>query len=72
MTLPTVADATHLASVVLNIATGASPAVTFMATTGVTISYSKDFALAASKEYEVNCLWNGTKWLITAIEFATS
>ena len=72
VTLPTVSDATHIASVVFNIATDSSPAVTFTASSGVAISYSKDFALEASKEYEVNCLWQGTKWLITAVEFATS
>ena len=71
VTLPTVADASHLANVVLNIATGASPAVTFTAATGVVISYSKDFALEASKEYEVNCLWQGSKWIIMAVEVET-
>ena len=71
VTLPTVTDATHIASVVLNIATGASPAVTFTAASGVTISYSKDFALEASKEYEVNCLWNGAKWIIMGQEVET-
>lgn len=71
VTLPTPTDATTVASVVLNIATGSSPAVTFTAESGVTISYSKDFALEASKEYEVNCLWQGTKWIIMAVEVET-
>lgn len=70
VTLPTITDATKVYSVVLNIATGSSPAVTFTAASGVTISYAKDFAIEASKEYEVNCLWNGTKWLVTAVEFS--
>lgn len=71
VTLPTVSDATHIASVVLNIATGSSPAVTFTAASGVTISYSKDFSIGASTEYEVNCLWQGTKWIIIATEVET-
>lgn len=71
VTLPTVSDSTHIANVVLNMAMGTSPSVTFAAASGVAISYSKDFTMEASKEYEVNCLWNGTKWLITAVEFET-
>ena len=71
VTLPTVSDATHVAAVVLNIATGSSPNITFAAATGVTISYSKGFALDASKEYEVNCLWQGTKWIIMEQEVET-
>jgi hypothetical protein len=71
VTLPTVSDATHIASVVLNMAMGTSPSVTFTAASGVAISYSKDFALEASKEYEVNCLWQGTKWIIMATEVET-
>jgi hypothetical protein len=43
--------------------------VTFTAASGSGIAYSKGFALEASKEYEVNCLWQGTKWMITAVEF---
>lgn len=71
VTLPTISDATHIASVVLNIATGSSPSVTFTAASGVTISYSKDFSIDASTEYEVNCLWQGTKWIIMAMEVET-
>lgn len=71
ITLPTVSDSTHIASVVLNLAMGSSPAVTFTAASGVTISYSKGFALAASKEYEVNCLWQGTKWIVMENEIET-
>ena len=72
VTLPNISDTTHAATVAMNIVTGSSPNVTFAAASGVTISYAKDFELEASKEYEVNCLWNGAKWLIAAVEFGTS
>lgn len=70
VTLPTITDATHGTSVTLNIATGSSPNVTFTAASGVTITKSKGFTIAASKEYEIICFWNGTKWLITMVEFS--
>lgn len=72
ITLPTISDHTHVVSVLFNITTGATPAVTFTGGTGVAIAYSDGFALDASTEYEVNCLFNGTKWLVTATTFATA
>lgn len=65
ITLPAPSDSyTH--SIFFKFTTGSSPAVTF--SSSKSIIYYSDFAIEASKTYEVNALYNGTEWIVA---FAT-
>lgn len=69
VTLPTVADTSHTASVVLYLTTSATPSVTF--TSSHPVLYQDGFQLDASKTYEINCLFNGAAWVLMAAEINT-
>jgi len=64
ITLPTVTGATKVEGIVFCFTTGSSPAITFSAGEGVTISYYADYVIEAQKSYEINAIWNGTKWIL--------
>ena len=64
VTLPSVSDNTKVTTVVLSFTTGSSPNVTLTASGGATISYFADYAIEANTSYEINCLWNGQKWIV--------
>lgn len=44
--------------------TGSSPAVTFTSADNTPIAYFDGFAIDANTEYEINCLFNGAKWIL--------
>lgn len=69
VTLPTVADTSHTASVVLYLTTSATPSVTF--TSSHPVLYQEGFSLDAGKTYEINCLFNGAAWVLMAAEINT-
>jgi len=69
VTLPTMADVSKVATVVLYLTTGTAPAVTFASSHPVV--YQDGFALEASKTYEINCLFNGAAWVLMAAEINT-
>lgn len=65
ITLPTMeTNVTKPVGLMLSFTTGASPAVTISSASSQTIEYFVDYAIEASKSYELNCMWNGTKWII--------
>lgn len=68
VTLPAVTATTHMETIILHFTTGTTPNVTLTASEGKTISYFADYAIEASTEYEINIIWNGTKWVVA---FAT-
>lgn len=70
VTLPTVADTSHTASVVLYLTTSATPSVTF--TSSHPVLYQEGFSLDAGKTYEINCLFNGAAWVLMAAEINTT
>ena len=70
-TLPTISDATRLHKVMISFTTSSSPSITISGGSGVTVEYNENFALEASTTYEVNCLWNGTKWIVTAFAYGS-
>lgn len=65
LTLPTITDNTKTSVVAVYFATGSStPTVTIASASSQTISYFSDYEIAASKSYELNIMWNGTKWIV--------
>lgn len=65
ITLPTMqTNVTKPVGLMLSFTTGASPAVTFSSASSQTISYFADYQIEANKSYELNCMWNGEKWII--------
>ena len=64
ITLPAVSDTGFLQSLIISLATGANPAVTFASADSKTIEYFDGFQIEANKSYEINCLFNGAKWIV--------
>ena len=62
VTLPT---PTTLANVILFFSTSTTPNVTISHNS---ILYHEDYEIAAESTYEVNCLWNGTAWIVASIK----
>lgn len=64
--LPTPTDLTKVSMVVVHLTAGTNPNVVIGST--ATIDYSAAYDLSASKEYEINCLFNGDKWIVADME----
>lgn len=69
VTLPAVSDATKVQTVVLYLTTGSSPSVSVTAPSGVNVYYQDTYEISASSTYEINCLYNGGAWVVTAAKF---
>lgn len=65
VTLPNITDETSLQAVVLCFTTGSNPNVTFVSS-NKSIMYFENYKLEAGKAYELNCMYNGLKWIIGA------
>ena len=63
ITLPAMTDDGYSHSIFFNFTTSASPSVTWSGN-GKTVEYYADYALDASTKYEINALYNGSKWII--------
>lgn len=66
ITLPTPTDLTNVSMVVIHLTAGTTPNVVIGSTE--TIDYSSAYDISASKEYEINCLFNGDKWVVADME----
>ena len=64
VTLPTPTDTTHLSNVILFLTTGSTPAITFTPN----VLYQDGYKIEAETTYEINCLFNGTNWVIAAMK----
>lgn len=62
--LPELED-NFLGSVIINMHTGDSPAITF---NGPIRAFSKDFEIKANSAYEINCMYYEGGWVIAAME----
>lgn len=62
VTLPTVTSAASVKAVILNLTTGSSPNITFTST--ASISYFDSYQINSNNNYEISCLYNGSKWII--------
>lgn len=59
ITLPTVTD---ISNILLFFTAGGNPSVTI--TSELPIVYQEDFVIDGGVTYEINCLFNGTKWVV--------
>lgn len=66
ITLPEPTDTTKVAMVVIHLLAGTTPNVVIGST--ATIDYSAAYDISAGNEYEINCLYNGDKWIVTDME----
>ena len=66
ITLPSPSDNTYVGNVILYFTTGSSPAVTI--TSSKSIASQTDYAIEAECTYEVNCLYNGSAWVVIAVQ----
>lgn len=66
ITLPTPTDASKVSMVVIHLTAGTTPNVVIGST--ATIDYSAAYDISAGNEYEINCLYNGDKWVVADME----
>lgn len=62
VTLPKISEVSKLCSFVLSFTTGDAPSVTISADSE--ISYFEGFSIDADTTYELNLMFNGTKWIV--------
>lgn len=63
--LPAVTDNSHLSIIAVYFTTGSgTPSVNITSANSATISYFSGYAIKASTTYELNIMWNGTKWIV--------
>lgn len=65
ITLPAVSAGSGVGGIMAHFTTGASPAVTIASADNADVDYYEGFAIEASTEYELNFLFNGTKWIVS-------
>lgn len=66
ITLPEPTDTTKVAMVVIHLLAGTTPNVVIGST--AMIDYSAAYDISAGNEYEINCLFNGDKWVVADME----
>ena len=66
ITLPTPTDTSNVAIVVIHLLAGTTPNVVIGST--AMIDYSASYDISAGNEYEINCLFNGDKWVVADME----
>lgn len=66
ITLPEPTDLTKVAIVIIHLLAGTTPNVVIGST--ATIDYSAAYDISAGNEYEINCLYNGDKWIVADME----
>ena len=66
ITLPEPTDTTKVAIVVIHLLAGTTPNVVIGS--AAVIDYSATYDISAGKEYEINCLFNGDKWVVADME----
>ena len=66
ITLPKPTDTTNVAIVVIHLLAGTTPNVVIGS--AAVIDYSATYDISAGNEYEINCLFNGDKWIVADME----
>lgn len=65
LNLPVVTDNTHLSIIAVYFTTDTgTPSVSITSANSATISYFSGYEIEASTTYELNIMWNGTKWIV--------
>ena len=62
--LPAVNNSRTVKKVLLSFITGSNPDINISAPPGVDVDYFEGYEIKADTEYEVNCLYNGKKWVV--------
>lgn len=66
VTLPAMTDVTSVKALCLAFTAGTTPQITFTSADSKTVAYYDTYGIDAECEYEVTCLFNGTKWIIAS------
>lgn len=66
ITLPKPTDTTKVAIVIIHLLAGTNPNVVIGST--AMIDYSAAYDISAGNEYEINCLFDGDKWIVADME----
>jgi len=64
VTLPAIASNTYSVSIILNFTTGTTPALTITSADSTPIAYYNGYSIDASTTYELNAMYNGSKWIV--------
>lgn len=65
VTLPAMTDVTSVKALCLAFTAGTTPQITFTSADSKTVAYYDTYNIDAECEYEVTCLYNGTKWIVS-------
>ena len=68
ITLPTPTDVSKVLMVVIHLTAGTNPNVVIGAVDNPQPDFATAYDISASKEYEINCLFNGDKWVVADME----
>lgn len=68
ITLPTPTDAGKVSMVVIHLLAGTNPNVVIGAVDNPQPDFAAAYDISASNEYEINCLFNGDKWVVADME----
>lgn len=69
VTLPTPTANTEVTMVVVHLTVGANPTVIVTSVNEV-VKFSAAYSVVVNKEYELSCLYNGSKWIVSSMEVA--
>ena len=72
VTLPAMTDLTTVRTVVIYLTGGTTPAVTIATADSKDVYYQDGYAIESGKTYEVNCLWNGSAWIVASVEIVVT
>jgi hypothetical protein len=68
ITLPTPTDSTKVSMVVIHLTAGTNPKVVIGAVDNPHPDFAAAYDISASKEYEINCMYNSDKWIVADME----
>lgn len=68
ITLPTPTDLTKVSMIVIHLTAGTNPNVVIGAVDNPQPDFAAAYDISANKEYEINCLFNGDKWVVADME----
>lgn len=68
ITLPTPTDASKVSMVVIHLTAGTNPNVVIGAVDNPQPDFATAYDISAGNEYEINCLFNGDKWVVADME----
>lgn len=68
ITLPIPTDLTKVSMVVIHLTAGTNPNVVIGAVDNPQPDFAAAYDISAGKEYEINCMFNGGKWIVADME----